>query len=167
MEQNSRIVTIKKICTFLMLVSFFLPMAKGCSEVKIPNTTDNPFINWTTENPETYYIQDIYFPDGIQKDAVALLALIFFWPLPFLFLTQLRKRLTLYLRLGGELLFATLGGYLYLLSLVFLGDIMIGGIVYLSAAATYLGTILVELGQTIKSQLRQRARQQDHQQDMG
>jgi hypothetical protein len=148
-KKSQRISAIKRACFLLLLISFFLPMAKSCSKVEIPNTTGKPFFNWVNETPETKYIRDILPLDTPLSDQLIFLILVFFWPVPFIFLPPLRRKHFLYLRMAGELFFGTLGAYLYILPAVFLGEFMIGGYLYLSVTGIYLGTTLVELWQTI------------------
>ena len=131
-------------------------MAKSCSKIEIPNNASEPLISWVDETPETKYVWDALSSDTPLSDRLVFLALVFFWPLPFLFLTSLGRKLFLYLRMAGELVFGILAAYLYILPTVFLGEMMIGGYVYLSATGIYLITTLVELYQITLAHLKGR-----------
>lgn len=159
MGQNSRIEKIKKICTLLMLVSFFLPVAKSCSEINIPNTAEGkPLISWHTKNPLPHTGRDIYVPETPVAKDLAIVSLVFFWPVPFFFLGGARKHIILYPRIIGELALGLLAAQLYIFPVVFIGEALIGAYIYFSATAIYLCTTLFEFGQTIKAHLQHQTR---------
>jgi hypothetical protein len=155
MRNKSSIIVLKRIATFFLLVSFFLPMSKSCSKADIPNTTSKPLFVLVDETPETVYAWDVISSSFSKLEQILYLALIFLWPVPFLVFSRQRKKILLYLRIGVELFTGVIASHFYVILNIFSGNFMVGGYLYFLATILYMGTTLVELLQNIMSHIRE------------
>lgn len=139
----------KKICALLLILSFFLPMSRGCSKLTFPISSNNgkgeatkPWIEAKIDNPETYYPWEIVFNN---EGFFVLFLLSYFWPLPFLWLLErIQSRVKKFLLIIMELVVATLAWTLIYTIAGFSGIILYGGYISLSAIGIYfLSSLLV------------------------
>ena len=157
MLRNNTFYSIKKICTILLLVSFFLPMARSCSEFQIPPKSDiesseiAPWFVYKKDKPETYYPWDIISGNNLTEgETFSLLILCYLWPIPFLWL-QKKTRLTLtnLITLSLELLLCLVASYLILIMGLF-GGLLYGGYISLTILGIYFFTSASETIYKIK-----------------
>ena len=161
MLRNNTFYSIKKICTFLLLASFFLPMARSCSEFQIPPKSDSisseiaPWFVYKNNKAETYYPWDIISGNNLTQDETfTLLILCYLWPLPFLwFQKKIRSTLSNFITLSLELLICSVASYLILIMGLF-GGLLYGGYISLTILGIYFFTSLSEIIYEIKILIR-------------
>ncbi len=150
---------VKKICILVLLLSFFLPLARSCSRIEIHDKIQGFHISWTAKtvkNSELNYIWDVYSFDAMTGWDVFCLMVAYAWPLPFVLSTRSKKPSLSYLKSSFECLIASIGIYFFITPLSFLGELLVGSYIYLLAAGAYITAVLLQVWCRIKEQLLQR-----------
>jgi len=165
MKINQKTIIIKRVCALLLLISFFLPLARGCSKIEGPYQKDGvtqekkkPFFSIEVKEPKTKYAYDIMALEEVTTSS-ALLFLFFgyLWPIPVLLLHQFtRKKIFKYVLACSELCFCVLTVYLILISVVFEGEMLAGGYLAITSGIVYFCTAAFELFKGIHTYFKER-----------
>ena len=150
---------VKKICTLVLLLSFFLPLARSCSEIEIHDKIQGFHISWTAKtakSSEINYIWDVYSFDAMTGWDALCLFIAYAWPLPFLLSTRSNTLSWVYLKSSFECITAVIGTYFFISPLSFLGELLVGSYTYLLAAGAYITAVLFQVWGITKEQLQQR-----------
>jgi hypothetical protein len=142
---DQKITIIKRVCASLLLVSFFLPLTRGCSRFEIPSQQKGvnqeekkPILSFTVKKPRKKYPYEMLVSEGsITSYAIPFLIFGYLWPIPLLFIQQYsRKKVFRYILAGIELSLCIVTFYLMLIISAFSGEMMFG--VYLAVIAISL-----------------------------
>lgn len=144
--------SIKKTCTILLLISFFLPMARSCSEFQLPqqdvhkSDESSVWFTYKNETPKTYYPWNFISGNNVSEDeSFFFLIFCYLWPIPFLwFHKKARKKVTTFLVLSVELFLCLLASYLILLPGLF-GGLAYGAYISLTSISIYFLTSASEI----------------------
>jgi len=154
MKTKKKTLITKRICAFLLLVSFFLPIARGCSKYEIPRQEDNieqeakePLFSMEAKDPKKKYAYDLIALDTTPL-STDLLFLFFgyLWPIPFLFLDRIaKKNFTIYLLACSELCLCIGTIYLIIIFAEFEQKLMSGGYLAITSVSIYFFVSVFEL----------------------
>ena len=160
MKIKKKTILIKRICAFLLLISFFLPIAKGCSKYEFPRQKENieqeakkPWISIEVKEPKIKYAYDLIALDTTPLSSDLLfLFFCFFWPIPVLFLSRIaKKNLIKYLLACSELCFCIVTVYLIIIFVAFEEKLMYGGYLAIISASIYFFASAFELFKGIRA----------------
>lgn len=150
-------VFIKKLCLVLIVCSFFLPIAKGCSHVEVPHqstpskTTQEtgeivtPWITFENREPKTRYAWDIIEIVDSEHNPLFIIGFCYLWPLVFLIARRPRNKIWSSLYYCSEIACAVSGMYFIAIVVTFTGAIDLGGYLYLLSALMFLIITLSEI----------------------
>jgi len=152
---------IKSACAALLLISFFLPIARGCPGIEFSTSDEyaelgekKPLFNvGRTEAPAKYAYDYVRAEETTASSALLFLFFGFLWPLPMLLAHRhARRRLLKYPLLLAELCLC-LGTWFAIATLtMFEGALLVGGYLALGSGAVYFFVTLFALGQEIRDQ---------------
>ncbi len=165
MEINQKTIIIKRVCAALLLISFFLPLARGCSKIEIPyhqgsvkQETKKPLFSMDVKEPKTKYAYDLIALEEMPISS-ALLFLFFgyLWTLPILLLHQFTKKAVVkYVLAGFELCLCVFTVYLILISVAFEGELLSGAYLAITSVSAYFGASAFELFKGIRAYFKER-----------
>lgn len=140
---------IRAICAVLLIVSFFLPVARGCSKIQFPQQVENgtgdngekakSWIDLEVKDPQVVYAYEAMLADNLTTaDSFLLMFFGYFWPIPMLLFHILtRKKWKKYILTVAELILCLITSQLIIILAVFSGKLLIGWYLGMAAASVY------------------------------
>ena len=140
-------VKIKAICSILLIISFFLPVARGCSGIEVPYSADHkdsdgmekrPWFILENKHAQTVYAYDTAFGAGMDiSGSFMFLFFGYLWPLPFLLFNILvTKRSILNVIIVAELILCAISVYVVTISALFSSKLLSGW--YMATIACFI-----------------------------
>ena len=153
MKTMPAIINMKKICAVLLLISFFLPFSRGCSDIEIPYQEDSvklknkkPLLSMEVKKPKNKYVYDIIaLPETSTLTAVVIL-FCYLWPIPILLFHRFlrKKKIIKYLMTSFELVFC-IGTFYFVIMMAMFDKLLIGGYLAISSSVGYFCSTAFEL----------------------
>lgn len=140
MKQSTKM-NIKVFCALLLLVSFFLPLARGCSQLELPGGAEKskPWITLEIKSPKTVYAYEVIFDDAMSGwDSFFFLFFGYLWPVPIiLFNMFLKKKWILNIVMITEILLCLSSAYLITMLTLFSSKLLVGWYTAITACLIY------------------------------
>lgn len=156
MKTERIVILIKRICTVLLLISFFLPLSRGCSQ------TETSFQKGSLEQEEKKAMFSVEAYKGKKKyaydvigspdtDTVTAVVVLFcyFWPIPLLLrLHFTKKKLIKHLISSAELVFC-MGTFYFVMMMCMFDELLMGAYLAISSSVVYFCSTVFDLTKEI------------------